>query len=175
MSEFAKVRRPKRGDTEDDLLEDMRKFESGKASVAPENILKLTKKTDEKSAAAAPKKSKFASERQLKRQHDADADGDAKPKSGLNFILKSVVEEKVSDYSDRRGFEPKPVTDQPFPEVVKVDASVFENREPAKSGKRPSLFAQQMANKGIRPGMSRPKLFKDGSSVTIDFFARRSH
>ena len=160
MSEFAKVRRPKRGDTEDDLLEDMRKFESGKASVAPENILKLTKKTDEKSA--APKTSKFASERQLKRQHDAD--GDTKPKSGLNFILKSVVEEKVSDYSDRRGFEPKPVTDQPFPEVVKVDASVFENREPAKSGKRPSLFAHQMANKGIRPGMSRPELFKDGSS-----------
>ena len=171
MSEFAKVRRPKRGDTEDDLLEDMRRFESGKASVAPENILKLTKKTDEKSA--APKTSKFASERQLKRQHDVD--GDTKPKTGLNFILKSVVEEKVSDYSDRRGFEPKPVTEQPFPEVVKVDASVFENREPAKSGKRPSLFAQQMANKGIRPGMSRPKLFKDGSSVTIDFFARRSH
>jgi|APCry1669189241_1035207.scaffolds.fasta_scaffold681037_1 hypothetical protein len=73
MSEFSQLRRPKRGETEDDLLEQMKKFESSKASVSSQNIRKISK-NDEKT-----KTSKFSQERQLKRQHQNEVQAEASP------------------------------------------------------------------------------------------------
>jgi len=138
MSEFAKLKRPKRGETEEDLLKEMKQFESSKASVLPENIVNFSKKKDE----SAKKTSKFASERQQqKRQHDDD---DVASKSSIAFILKSVVQEKDFSNSGSFDFEQKPEPEQPFPVAEKLLLSDNKNAEPPNSGKKKSLFAQQM-------------------------------
>jgi len=62
MSEFPRISRPKKGETEEDILEQMRQFESNKSSVLPENIRNFSKD--------GKKVSKFAADRQLKRQHE---------------------------------------------------------------------------------------------------------
>jgi hypothetical protein len=142
MSEFAKLKRPKRGETEEDLLKEMKQFEASKASVLPENIVKFSKSNKDESA---KKTSKFASERQQqqKRQHDDD---DATSKSSIAFILKSVVQEKDFTNSGNFDFIPKPEQEQPFPVAEKLLLSevVSEKAEDPKSTKKKSLFAQQM-------------------------------
>ena len=144
MSEFGKLRRPKKGETEEDLFEQMKQFESTKASIQPENIVKFPNKSDKKTNS---KTSKFAAERNLKRQHENE-----EQKSSISFILKSVVEEKVADFSNSEkssNFEQKLQHEQPFPEVLKFDAKFLENRNSgdSKSAKKKSLFAQKMASK----------------------------
>jgi len=143
MSEFSKIRRPKGGETEDDLLEEMRQFEASKSSIASQNILRIGKNEEK------PKQSKFAAGRQQKRQHE----GEEQPKSSLHFILKSVVEEKVTEYPDKTGFEPKLKADEPFPAVAKVDVNSLETRGKTQSGKRQSIFAQQMAANMTQQGL----------------------
>ena len=144
MSEFSKVHRPKPGETEDDLLQEMKQFETGKASISSQNIVRLSKNDDKQ------KMSKFAAGRtNLKRQHEREE----QQKSSINFILKSVVEEKVSDFPTKIHFEPKFKGEEAFPAVTKVDTNVFENRDNTQPGKRQSIFAQQMAASLTQPGL----------------------
>ena len=141
MSEFAKLKRPKRGETEEDLLKEMKQFEASKASVTPENIVNFSKSNKDESA---KKTSKFASERQKqKRQHDDD-DGEAS-KSSIAFILKSVVQEKDFLNSDSFDFGQKMEPEQPFPVAEKLLLSYSHKTvDASKSTKKKSLFAQQM-------------------------------
>ena len=138
MSEFSKLKRPKRGETEDDLVAQMKQFESTKASILPENILKFPKKTD------GEKTSKFAAERQL------DAEEASSNKSSINFILKSVVQEKeVDEFSRSESVSlnsGKP--ERSFPAILKCD---YISTQAKNSGKKMSLFAQQMS-KQMPPG-----------------------
>jgi hypothetical protein len=55
MSEFVRLRRPKFGDTDEDLMEQQRQFESSESSIAPQNIRNLS---------GHSKTSKFAADRQ---------------------------------------------------------------------------------------------------------------
>jgi hypothetical protein len=82
---------------------------------------------------------------QLKRQHADEAKG------SIGCILKSVVEEKVTDFS---GVAATIGADhRPFPDVVKVDPASYETAGPAASGKRQSIFAKKMADKAsLRSG-----------------------
>ena len=143
MSEFSKLKRPKRGETEEDLVAQMKQFESSKASILPENILKFSKKTD------SEKTSKFAAERQQKkRQLDAD---ESSNKNSINFILKSVVEEKeVDDLSKAWSVNLNANQSQhmSFPAILKCD---IVSSQAKNSGKKMSLFAQQMS-KQMPPG-----------------------
>jgi len=159
MSEFGKLRRPKKGETEDDLFEQMKQFESNKASIQPENIVNFSKKSDKE---VEPKTSKFAAERNLKRQHEKE-----EQKSSLSFILKSVVEEKVADFSNSEkslNSDHKFQPEQSFPEVLKFDSKFLENNnsgDSTKSVKKKSLFAQQMASKLPIAGLSNEITFND--------------
>ena len=144
MSEFSKLKRPQRGETEDDLVAQMKHFESTKASILPENILKFPKKTD------GEKTSKFAAERQQQKKRQLDAEEASSNKSSINFILKSVVQEKeVDEFSRSESVSlnsGKP--ERSFPAILKCD---YVSTQAKSSGKKMSLFAQQMS-KQMPPG-----------------------
>ena len=143
MSEFSKLKRPKRGETEDDLVAQMKQFESSKASILPENILKFSKKTD------GDKTSKFAADRQQKKRQ-LDAEEASSNKSSINFILKSVVQEiEVDEFSRSESVSLNSgKQERSFPAILKCD---YVSTQAKSSGKKMSLFAQQMS-KQMPPG-----------------------
>ena len=121
------AKRPKPGDDESDIIQQMKDFESSKSSISRENIVSFQKNKKPLS--------KFAQQRQ------AAATGNTKtePKYQQENVLKSVIQEKEFDYEQYTAQImkiQKPSETRAFPNVMKLDKIV--NSEKGKS-----LFSSQ--------------------------------